>query len=43
MTLIRNPEIIQVCFEPVLGGEAGVHKEAFFVIPFFETAVIEQL
>ena len=27
----------------VLGGEAGVHEEAFFVVPFFEATVVEQL
>ena len=27
----------------VLGGEAGIHKEAFFVIPLFEATVVEQL
>ena len=26
-----------------MGGEAGVHEETFFVIPFFEAAVVEQL
>ena len=26
-----------------MGGEASVHEETFFSIPFFETAVIEQL
>ena len=25
-----------------MGGEAGVHKEAFFVIPLFESPVVEQ-
>ena len=25
-----------------MGGEAGVHEETFFAIPFFETAVVEQ-
>ena len=26
-----------------MGGEAGVHEEAFFAIPFFEATVVEQL
>ena len=26
----------------VLGGEAGVHEVAFDLVPFFETAVVEQ-
>ena len=25
-----------------MGGEAGVHEVTFFVVPFFETAVVEQ-
>mgnify|MGYP006333395041 CR=1 FL=1 len=41
--LIHYSEVIQVSLEPVLGGEAGVHKEAFFVIPLFKATVIEQL
>ena len=41
--LIRNSKIIQIGFEMILGGEAGVHEEAFLVIPFFEAAVVEQL
>ena len=40
---ICNPKVIQVSLKAILGGEAGVHKEAFFVIPFFKTAVVEQL
>ena len=32
-----------MCLKAILGGEAGVHKEAFFTIPFFEAAVVEQL
>jgi hypothetical protein len=39
----QNPEIFQVSLESILGGEAGVHKKAFFVIPFFEATVVEQL
>ena len=41
--LIQNSEIIQIGFKTVLGGEACVHKEALFVVPFFEAAVVEQL
>ena len=40
--LVVNPEIIQISLKAVLGGEAGVHEEAFFVIPFFKTTVIKQ-
>ena len=40
--LVGNSKIIQISLKAVLGGEAGVHKEAFFVIPFFETTVVEQ-
>ena len=40
--LVFDSEVIQISLKAVLGGEAGVHKEAFFVIPFFETAVVEQ-
>ena len=43
LLLIYNSEIIQISFKAVLGGKAGVHKEAFFAIPFFEAAVVEQL
>ena len=41
--LIVNSEIIQVGFKAILGGEAGVHEETFFAIPFFEATVVEQL
>ena len=40
---ICDSKIIQISFEAVLCCEAGVHQEAFFVIPFFETSVVEQL
>lgn len=41
--LVRNSKVIQIRLKAVLGGEAGVHEEAFFSIPFFEAAVVEQL
>ena len=41
--LVQNSKIIQVGLKAILGGEAGVHKEAFFASPFFEAAVVEQL
>jgi len=40
--LVDNSKIIQIGLKAVLGGEAGVQKKAFFVIPFFEAAVVEQ-
>ena len=36
-------EIVQISLKAVLGGEASVHQETLFVVPFFETAVVEQL
>ena len=42
LRLICNSEIVQVSLKAILGSEAGVHKEAFFVVPFFEAAVVEQ-
>ena len=39
---ILNPKIIQIGLKAVLSGKASIHKEAFFVVPFFETAVVEQ-
>ena len=32
--LIRNSEVIQILFECILRREAGIDKEAFFLIPF---------
>ena len=40
---IYNSKVVQISLKPILGGEAGVHEEAFFVVPFFEAAVVEQL
>ena len=40
---IYNPKIIQISLKSILSGKAGVHKEAFFAIPFFEAAIVEQL
>ncbi len=40
---VSNSKIIQISFESILGGEAGVHEEAFFTVPFFEATVVEQL
>ena len=40
---VNNSKVIQIRLKPVLGGEAGVHQEPFFPIPFFEAAVVEQL
>jgi len=42
-TSILNSKVIQISLKPILSGEAGIHEEAFFVIPFFEAAVVEQL
>ena len=42
-TSVRNSKIVQVCLKSILGGEAGVHKEAFFVVPLFESAIVKQL
>ena len=39
---IRNSKVIQIGPKAVLGGEAGVHKETFFSIPFFKPSVVEQ-
>ena len=41
--LIKNPEVVQVGLEAVLGSQAGVHQEAPLMIPFLETPVVEQL
>ena len=41
LLLIRNSKIIQIGLKAVLGGEAGIHKETLFVIPFFEATVVE--
>ena len=40
--LIVDSKIIQVGLKAVLGGEASVHEETFFAIPFFEAPVVEQ-
>lgn len=39
--LVGNPKVIQIGFELILRCKAGVHEEAFFTIPFFETTVVE--
>jgi len=41
--LIYNFKIVQICLKSVLRCQAGIHQKSFFVIPFFETAVVEQL
>ena len=41
--LVCNSEVVQVGLEPILGGQAGIHQEAFLVFPFFESPVVEQL
>ena len=40
---VCNSKVIQIGLKAVLGGEAGVHEEAFDLIPFFEVSVVEQL
>ncbi len=40
---IYNPKIIQISLKSILSGKADIHQEAFFAIPFFETAIVEQL
>ena len=40
--LILHSKIIQIRFKAILGGEAGVHEESLFVIPFFEATVVKQ-
>ena len=39
---ICNSEVIQISLKAVLCSEAGIHEEAFFVVPLFETPVVEQ-
>ena len=38
--LIIYSEIIQILFECILSREAGVSKIAFFLIPFFKSAIV---
>jgi hypothetical protein len=38
--LIRNPKIVQIRLEAVLGGEAGICEIAFFPVPFLEAAIV---
>ena len=42
LLIIFDSKIIQIRLKPILSGEAGVHEEAFFVIPLFEAAVVKQ-
>jgi hypothetical protein len=40
---ICDSKVIQIRLKAILGGEASIHEEAFFSIPFFEATVVEQL
>ena len=35
--------IVQISLKPIPGSNAGVHKEAFFMVPFFQAALVEPL
>lgn len=41
--LIYNPKIIQICFIFVLCGQTGIRQIAFFIVPFFQSSIIEHL
>ena len=41
--LICNSKVVQVGLEAILGGQAGVHQEALFPIPFLKASIVEQL
>ena len=41
--LIPNPKIIQIRFILVLRGQTGIGQIAFFIVPFLQSTVIEQL
>lgn len=42
MQSVYNSKVIQISLKTILGGEAGVYKEAFFVVPLFKAAVVEK-
>ena len=41
--LISNPEIVQICFIFILCGQTGISQITLFIIPFFQSSVIEHL
>ena len=40
---IRNAEIVQINFESVLCGQAGIHHVSAFVIPLVQSTIVEHL
>lgn len=40
---IRNAEIVQINFESVLCGKAGIHQVSAFVVPLVQSTIVEHL
>lgn len=40
---IRNAEIVQINFESVLCGKAGIHQVPVFVVPLVQSTIVEHL
>ena len=40
---IRNAEIVQINFESVLCGQAGIHQVPVFVVPLVQSTIVEHL
>lgn len=38
---IFDSEIVQINFEPVLRGKAGIHQVAVLGVPFMQAAIVE--